>query len=45
MGNPITQIEVQELPGIAPFLQRRKERIDKGLAADVGGAEKLCGLG
>ena len=43
-GNPITQREIQNLDGIAPFLARRKERIDKGMAADVGSAEKLCGL-
>lgn len=44
-GNPMTQKQLQVLPGFDAFLARRKERIDRGLRADVGPADgALCGL-
>eukprot|EP01138_Halocafeteria_seosinensis_P006542 gb/GECG01006688.1/.p1 GENE.gb/GECG01006688.1/~~gb/GECG01006688.1/.p1 ORF type:complete len:267 (+),score=33.96 gb/GECG01006688.1/:1-801(+) len=41
-GNPITQKQIQTLPGADSFLERRKERIDKGISTLQD--RSLCGL-
>lgn len=41
-GNPVTQKQIQTLPGVDDFLERRKQRIDKGVSALQD--RSLCGL-
>lgn len=45
-GNPIDRIRLQEAPGFNSFLERRKERLDAKIGANVVGRVDLsvCGL-
>eukprot|EP00933_Yihiella_yeosuensis_P065660 TRINITY_DN69605_c0_g1_i1.p1 TRINITY_DN69605_c0_g1~~TRINITY_DN69605_c0_g1_i1.p1 ORF type:complete len:284 (+),score=66.23 TRINITY_DN69605_c0_g1_i1:78-929(+) len=45
-GNPIDRLQLQEMTGFADFLERRKQRLDAKISANVVGAVDLsvCGL-
>lgn len=45
-GNPIDRLQLQETPGFAVFMERRKERLDKTIGSNVVNQVDLavCGL-
>merc|ERR1712224_631188 len=45
-GNPIDRLKLQEMAGFKEFLERRKQRLDEKINANVVGAVDLrvCGL-